>query len=168
MSLARLWKLAWTLASLKIVVCIVGCIGLLVIWNARWETVTPTDPPIDPYAIRAPLAALVAVLVTLFRLIPSDAESQAGDRALVLLGILSSAVTAWWWLMNATDGNPRPYLQFGGVVTALLSLVVVLLIAGFAIYALGFWMVWMAVSRLSRWIWKEVSRLTRWIWSKVR
>lgn len=158
------------LSYLKIFVCVVGCLGLLVIWSARWQNVTPPDPPIDPYAIRAPLAAVVTVMVTLFRLIPSGVGrlAQFGDWSLVLLGIVSSSLTTWWWLTNATDGKPWPYLQYGGVVTALLFVVVVLLIAGFAIYLLGFWMVWMAVSRLSRWIWKEVSRLTRWIWSKVR
>ena len=79
-------------------------------WSRFQQTDFPT--PIEVYGAKAALLAVAGAAMLFIALIPVDTSPRSKIINLLarLVGILAATSTGWFWLLNATNGRPTPYL----------------------------------------------------------
>ena len=106
------WWLSLTLFLLMAAILITDFsdIGGLGGWGVPLEDQGLSDT--QEYGVKAALLAMLTAGMLLVALFPSDDTRQA--KRIDILSRIASAVmamaTGWFWLLNATEGDPRPYL----------------------------------------------------------
>ena len=79
-------------------------------WSRFQQTDFPT--PIEVYGAKAALLAVAGAAILFIALIPVDTSPRSKMINLLagLVGILAATSTGWFWLLNASNGKPTPYL----------------------------------------------------------
>ena len=71
-----------------------------------------TLPPGNAHGAKAAMLALLATVTLFIGIVPSE-DSRLNKQVSLsnrVLGIISTGVAGWYWLLSTTEGNPGPYL----------------------------------------------------------
>lgn len=106
------WKLllANTVFTIVLAIVVVDFNDLI---NPEWSLFQDTDLPTQTeiYGAKAALLAMAAATTLFVGLIPAGSNGGRTVNVWVgLVGGLAAGATGWFWLLNATEGEPRPYL----------------------------------------------------------
>ena len=79
-------------------------------WNIFREEEKPTTT--QSYGAKAAMLAMAGAATLFTSLIPigTSPRSRRIDLGVQIVGAIAVTSTGWYWLLNATDGNPGPYL----------------------------------------------------------
>ena len=105
------WKLLLALLVLMSTIVTAG-IDFRNVGYPDWDLFRESPSLVESYGAKAAILALLGAAAMFIGFIPSGSSRKAkrADLVVRLTGALALAMTGLYWLLNATEGRPGPYL----------------------------------------------------------
>ena len=105
------WKLMLGLLVLMITIATAG-IDFPDVDYPEWDLFSESPSSVESYGAKAAILAMLGAAAMFIGFIPSGNSKYAKRADLVVrfVGALALGMTGLYWLLNATEGHPGPYL----------------------------------------------------------